>query len=602
MKRWVWLGLVGGLMACSEKKPPSQVEPQNCPGTTEESLPNTARAQALSSEDGLEDVLITFRPRVSASAKANTEAFATDVSRAGGQVRRRFPNLNLVSARLTPEAREALAQNPDVVSVRPNRKVHAFGMPRIPTNLFLRGTPNTAGSVGEYTPGVKMVQATEVWDANNDGALDPGSPSGTGIKVCVIDSGWDDRHPELKAAVIGGMDFVDREDDLKPTDPPGDGPLDRELKGGAYVYGGGHGTHTAGTIAAQLGAGGKVRPGQEPNGVAGVAPTVSLLIARVLDVTGSGNTDDVIAAVEWCQKQGANIASLSLGSSTKDDDEELAFNAALQGGMLSFAATGNSGADKVAFPAAYASVVAVGAVDFNGAWASFSQFGPQVSLVGPGVEVLSSTIVGASPFSEVSTGQSHFDSNPLEYSAINTYTGRLVDCGLGDSITSCGEGATCEGFVAYVDRGGGILFEDKARNAIHAGAKAVIIGNNDADTGEGNFTLNAPSPIWVPTTSISLANSPAMKALAGQQVTVDVSGTDYLVQTGTSMATPHVAGVAALLWSARRDLNASQIRQALESSAKDLGPTGRDSQYGYGLVQAVKAIQYANTQWPRQVP
>jgi subtilisin family serine protease len=329
---------------------------------------------------------------------------------------------------------------------------------------------------------------------------------------------------------------------------------------------------------------------------------VSLLIARVLDVKGSGNTDDVIAAVDWCVSQGANIASLSLGSSTRDDDEELAFIKALGSGMLSFAATGNSGASKVAFPAGYSAVVAVGAVNFAGEWASFSQYGPEVSLVGPGVDVLSSTIVGASPFSNVTAGATEFTSSPLEYSAINTYTGRLVNCGLGESISSCGDGATCEGFVAYVDRGGDIHFDEKARNAIQAGAKAVIIGNNVAEDAEGNFTLTAPSSIWVPTTSVSLDNGAALKKLVGQQVTVDVSGTDYLVQSGTSMATPHVSGVAALLWSARRDLTAAQVREALEGSAKDLGPAGRDSQYGYGLVQAQKAIQYANTKWPRQVP
>lgn len=598
MKRWVWLGLVGGLVACSEK-PPTKVEPQACPGTTEESVPRGPSVQALAAQDdGLEDVLITFRPRVSANAMAATDAFASDVARAGGQVKRRFPGLNLVSARLTPEAREALAKSPDVVSVRPNRKVHAFGMPSIPADLWLRGTANTSGSVGEYTPGLKMVQAPEVWDANNDGVLDVGSPSGTGVKVCVIDSGWDDRHPELKAAVIGGMDFVDHEDLLKPTDPPGDGPLDRELKNGVYVYGGGHGTHTAATIAAQLGAGGKVRPGQDANGVVGVAPTVSLLIARVLDVTGSGSTDDVIAAIKWCQSQGAHIASLSLGSSTPDVDEKQAFDNALAAGLLSFAATGNSGANVVAYPAAYDSVVAVGAVDFNGEWPQFSQYGPQVSLVGPGVGVLSATIVGASPFSDVAAGTTHFTSNPLEYSAINTYTGKLVNCGLGESATACGTDATCEGFVAYVDRGGGIYFEEKARNAIHAGAKAVIVGNNDTADGEGNFTLNGPSIIWVPTTSVSQETSLSLKGLIGQQVTVAVSGTDYLVQSGTSMATPHVAGAAALLRSARPDLDVAKVRESLEQTAKDLGPVGRDAQYGFGLVQAAKAIEYANTHYP----
>ncbi len=595
MKRWVWLGLVGGLVACSEKKDPpdEQVEPQACPGTAEASQPAPVRAQALS--DGMENVLISFKPRVSANAKASADAFATEVVRAGGQVKRRFTSLNVVAARVSPEARAALASNPDVLAVEPDRVVRAFGMPRLPTTAWLGGVPNTTGTVGEYTPGLKMVQAPDVWDALGDGTIDTGSPSGTNIKVCVIDSGWDNRHPELQAAYLDGMDFVD--DDSKEPNG-GDGPLDRSKNSeGVLVWGGGHGTHTATTIAGQLGVGGKVRPGQESNGVAGVAPTVSLLIARVLDVTGSGTTSDVIAAVEWCQSKGAHIASLSLGSETESIIEQAAFDKALQGGMLSIAATGNSGKAQVSYPAAYDSVVAVGAVDFNGEWAEFSQYGTQVSLVGPGVNVLSASIVGAAPYADVESTGSHYTSNPLEYSSISAYTGRLVDCGLGDSVTSCGEGATCEGFVAYVDRGGGILFEEKARNAIKAGAKAVIVGNNDAGEAEGNFTLNAPSPHWVPTTSVSLETAGHIRTLFGKQVTVDVSGTDYLVQSGTSMATPHVAGVAALVWSARPDLTAAQVRKALEGSAKDLPPTGRDTKTGF--VQAAGAIAYANTNFPR---
>ncbi|WP_164011861.1 S8 family serine peptidase [Pyxidicoccus trucidator] len=598
MKRWVWLGLVGSLVACSEKKPPpvDDVEPQACPGTSEVSLPDMPREQALT--DGTEEVLITFRPRVSASAKASTDAFATEVVRAGGQVKRRFPSLNLVSARVTPEAREALAQNPDVVSVRPNRVVRAFGMmPRLPASAWLGGVPNTVGSVGEYTQGLRMVQAPEVWDANGDGVLDPGSPSGTGIKVCVVDSGWDDRHPELKAAYIGGKDFVDDDDELTG----GDGPLDRSTnREGVVVWGGGHGTHTAATIAAQLGAGGKVRPGQEVNGVVGVAPTVSLLIARVLDVTGSGSTDDVIAAIEWCQSQGAHIASLSLGSAEEDAAEKQAFATALQRGMLSIAATGNSGASRISFPAAYDSVMAVGAVRFSGEWADFSQFGPQTSLVGPGVSVLSATIVGTSPFANIVAAGADIATTPLEYSGIGTYTNRLVNCGLGDSVLSCGEGVTCDGFVAYVDRGGGILFSEKARNVIRAGAKAIIIGNDKAEEeDERGFTLTDPSPHWVPTTAVTLALAGVMKGQIGQQVTVDVSGSDYLSQTGTSMATPHVAGVAALVWSSNPNLTPLQVRESLEKSARELGPAGRDVQFGFGLVQAADAVGYARQKFPR---
>ena len=66
---------------------------------------------------------------------------------------------------------------------------------------------------------------------------------------------------------------------------------------------------------------------------------------------------------------------------------------------------------------------------------------------------------------------------------------------------------------------------------------------------------------------------------------------DYAFFTGTSMAVPHVSGVAALVWSARPELSAAQVRGLLESTAKDLGAPGRDPQTGFGLVQARAALQ-----------
>ncbi len=65
---------------------------------------------------------------------------------------------------------------------------------------------------------------------------------------------------------------------------------------------------------------------------------------------------------------------------------------------------------------------------------------------------------------------------------------------------------------------------------------------------------------------------------------------DYARFPGTSMATPHVTGVAALVWSARPTLKANEVRTLLERSAKDLGEPGHDRQYGHGLVQAKAAL------------
>jgi len=70
---------------------------------------------------------------------------------------------------------------------------------------------------------------------------------------------------------------------------------------------------------------------------------------------------------------------------------------------------------------------------------------------------------------------------------------------------------------------------------------------------------------------------------------------EYGTISGTSMATPHVAGVAALLFSAFPMLDASEILDAMQSTAEDLGNSGKDSKYGHGLVDAKAAFEWLNT-------
>ncbi|RKH42749.1 peptidase S8 [Corallococcus sp. AB049A] len=592
MKRWLWLGLgLSGLVAsgCGGDEPGPIIEPQACPGTSELALPRTA-ASALSANTAEDGVIITYKPTVSASALGASADIAAAVEREGGTVKRRIPNLNMVSARLSPAAIAALKLRPDVVSVTPNRRVFAMGLPTPPPLVSWQGAFSTQGSVGEYTEGLKMVQAPQVWDSNSDGVFDIGAPTGEGVKVCVIDSGWDSKHPELKAAFLKGRDFVDDDDDAS----------DQSESLGVVTVGGGHGTHVSATILAQFGpgSGGRVSPGEDPNGVVGVAPGASLLVARVLDTDGGGRTDDVIAAVDWCYSQGAKIASLSLGAPDPSESEKLVFEKVWDGGkgMLSVAASGNDGKEGIAYPAAYLpSVMAVGAVDLKGEHATFSQSGQELSVVGPGVGVLSATVLGAASLSSLTVASGPIASAPLTYTAQGTYTGRLVDCGLGADRSACGASATCEGFVAYVDRGD-LFFEEKARNVIQAGARAVIIGNNVEEDGDGTFTLGSANDHWVPTVSVSMANGAMLKKLVGKEVTVTTTGLDYQRESGTSMATPHVSGVAALVFSARPDLSPAHVRAVLEKTAKDDAVTpGKDKKYGYGLVQAAKAVELARS-------
>jgi len=568
---------------------PGPVLIPDCTSASGQALPEDgfqSQSMGLGSEDpeaqdGRQSFLIQYRQNVWAmAARAAEDA----VTRTGGRVTARWARLGAVAARLTPEERAALAQDPDVLTIERDRPVYAFA----------RQPVSTTGSVGEYTEGLKMVQAPLVWDANNDGTLDAAAPNGSGIKVCVIDSGWDNRQPELVAAYAGGKDFVDDDDD----------PLDFEKNTGKW--GGGHGTHTAATIVAQLGAHGVANPAEDPNGVVGVAPGVELYVARVLNTRGNGSTADIVSAVEWCTQQGAKILSLSLGSPDASTVEEAAFRAAVNAGALPIAATGNSGTGDpntepgVAYPAAYSSVLAVGAVNFNSEHPTFSQVGPEVALVAPGVDVLSAVIVGADSYSQVEVDGRTFESRSLSFAPLGEYVGKMLTCGLGDSRSSCGEEATCDGFVAYVDRGGldgdgsGLTFARKVAFMRRAGAKAVIIGNNDPSDGIGSFTLGSEGT-WVPTASVSYAHGSALKALKGKDAKVKLVGVDYARQTGTSMATPHVSGVAALVWSARPSLTAAQVRQILQDSAKDLGTPGRDTTFGYGLVQAKAALDRLST-------
>ncbi len=121
-------------------------------------------------------------------------------------------------------------------------------------------------------------------------------------------------------------------------------------------------------------------------------------------------------------------------------------------------------------------------------------------------------------------------------------------------------------------------------------AAAVIYNNEPGDLlatlGEGTSTI--------PAIGITQEDGDALMGKLGQSADVESSFEQnvsaYEAWDGTSMATPHVSGVAALVWSAFPNLTNVQIRNALTGSALDLGDRGRDVYYGFGLVQAKDAL------------
>ncbi len=289
----------------------------------------------------------------------------------------------------------------------------------------VKGPPPWAGPKKEEPAtawGVERIDADLVWDTN----------TGTGIKVAVLDTGIDVDHPDL--IVTGGYNAVD--------------------PAASWDDDNGHGTHVAGIVAALK------DTGENTGAVTGVAPDASLYAVKVLSASGSGYVSDVVEGIYWAKDNGMQVINLSLGSTTDYSTLHTAVDDVHAAGIVVVAAAGNEGnppgkGDNMLYPARYSSVIAVGATNQADERPKWSSTGPDLELVAPGVDILSTW--------------------------------------------------------------------------------------NDGG---------------------------------------------YESKSGTSMASPHVAGTVALMLAANSTLTPNDVRAILQASADDLGATGWDSKYGHGLVDA----------------
>ncbi|MGE5675213.1 MAG: S8 family serine peptidase [Mycobacterium leprae] len=489
---------------------------------------------AAGPKDEFHDYLVGFHDGASAKGLAI----------AGVNVVEEWSDLGAVHVKANAAGLQGLQHNPNVAYVEED---------------VVRYTMGTYTD-GALTWGLQAVHAQEAW---NLGA------KGQNIKVCILDTGIDSTQPEFKRP--------DGTSAIKATANFTTAPSVNDVVG--------HGTHVAGTIAGQTNASGSY---------IGVAPNVDLYIAKVLGDDGSGKSTWIINGMKWCTSTArANIASLSLGSSAGSLTEQRQFDSSYKSGLLILAAAGNAGDATLSYPAGYSSVVSIAAVDSNLAHASFSQYNSDVELAAPGVSVLSSVPVGAGSKSSATESGVSYTTNALEYAPKGNVNGPLVECGLADSTTSCTGKPASGAWIAMINRGT-IAFSDKINNVIAQGASAAIIANNDtaAPDDAGSFTLGAAGN-WIPTVSVSYNSGVAIRngGLGSGNVTIEAWNYEYM--NGTSMATPHASAVAALAWSANPALTNAQMRTVLQNSALDLGTAGRDTYFGYGLVQADAAVNLA---------
>lgn len=143
-----------------------------------------------------------------------------------------------------------------------------------------------------------------------------------------------------------------------------------------------HGTLVAGVAAAT---------GNNGKGIAGANWDTKILPIQAIDDDSYGDTYTVGRAILYAAEQGADVISLSLGSDLPDDYVQEAVQFAIASGSVVVAASGNDGCECMVYPANYAEVVAVGALNSSGVTASFSSWGQNLDLLAPGTSITSPT-------------------------------------------------------------------------------------------------------------------------------------------------------------------------------------------------------------------
>ena len=471
-----------------------------------------------------------------------------------------------------------------------------------------RGGESPSGGVSAGTDTLSLIGASAVWKRRDPA----GRPArGAGVTVAVIDTGIDYTHPSLGGGfgpghkVAGGYDFVNGD-----ADPADDNA---------------HGTHVAGIIAG-TGAGG-------PMAVTGVAPDATLMAYKVLDAEGSGTTEDILAgieaAVDPANPNRADVINMSLGGDGDGTDPVgLAATRAVRAGVVVVAAAGNSGPGErtVGTPAAADGVIAVGAstsglrlpvADLAAPIRERVQTTRNPSSANPPAQPVTADLI------DVGAG------TPDDFAKAGNLRGRAVLIE-GRPLTgsdpdrdpfveaerrgavaafghSAGEaGPMAQGEVAATplttlgaqddrrfDRL--VLFDiaglgqyEQLHDLLGAGRVRVTVAGRDATDQIASFSSRGPGPRWQAKPEIV---APGVEIRSSVPAALWAPGVYRF--SGTSMASPHVAGAAALLRQLQPKAPASRIGAGLIGSARAV--PGDPAATGAGRLDVAAAADAAVT-------
>jgi thermitase len=292
-------------------------------------------------------ILVKFKPSVT------DETIASLLTPLHASVQKKIKGIDISVVSVPPGQEDAVLQvlqkNAVVQYAEPD---YIQSVQMIPNDTYFAnqwGLKNTGQIIGgkQGTAG-KDIALTDAWDVTQ----------GNDVRVAVIDTGIDLQHPDLTGKVVGQQVFVTQ----------------------SISDGFGHGTHTAGIIAANM---------NNSQGIAGVCPGCKLLIAKALDDTGRSTTSVIATAIIWAADNSAKVINLSEGGSTNAQTQDDAIAYAIGKGSVVVASAGNDSSNQLFYPAALDSVLSVAATDNTDQKSSFSNYGSWVKVAAPGEAIYS---------------------------------------------------------------------------------------------------------------------------------------------------------------------------------------------------------------------
>jgi subtilisin family serine protease len=544
------------------------------------------------------EILVKYKSHVSASTIRSHQ------DRVGASTIRAHRHIGVRHVKLHPfmsveTALEHYRKNPDVAYAEPNyiRYLRAT-TPNDPFFSNLWGLHNTGQSVnGTFGTSGADIHGPEAWDVARG--------SNTFV-IAVIDTGVDYNHPDLSGNIwvnpgevvgngldddhnshvddIRGWDFVDDDND----------PMD--------VHG--HGTHVSGTIAAV---------GNNNIGVTGVCWQAKIMPVRALDAFGSGTDANIIAAIGYAVSMGAKVINASFGGPDYAQGLYDAVANANAAGVLFVAAAGNDGTNNDTIPSYPASfnlpnIISVAATNQNDQLSDFSNYGAtSVHVAAPGENIYSTL-----PAARLTVWSDNFDdgdisdwttggtNNTWGLSSSTTYNNShysLTDSPSGNYQTNTASwarapvldlssyaGTKLEFKVTGKSQETDRLYVQTSTNATSWTDQEIYLRDLDTSVpslyGDGSDQwyrgevelgkYDGKSTVYVRFYFASLSSGTSdgwyIDNVSVTAASFSYTGTEYYYKAGTSMAAPHVVGLAGLVWSHYPSSSMSQVRDTIIST------------------------------------